>query len=360
MFMLVTLAIGFAANNTGNNLSYLFFSLMLAFLVVSALIASQTLRGLSVDRVVPRYIHAGERFAVTLNLTNGKKWLSSYSLRAVDRLEDGQETGACYCLRVPSRGSVESSYVTRINRRGAHRFAWIRVHSTYPFGFFQRWKDFSCGRETLVYPRILPAHEWAVYSPVELGARDSPQKGMGADLYGLRDYQPDDSARLIHWKVSARTDRLVARDFEREEKRRVTLLLDNGAPDPSAPGLRNDFERAVVACASMANAYLERGYQVQLITRSGRVPMSVGHSHLLRMLRSLALVDLVPYDGPPLWIPPPSKEETHIVIHFMRGPAAGLPPNVQLLSIDKTPPFARLSVAEGPLVTPEKPPVAEG
>jgi uncharacterized protein (DUF58 family) len=359
MFILVTMAIGFAANNTGNNLSYLFFSLMLAFLTVSAVVASQTLRGLSIERVVPRYIHAGEPFAVTLKLSNGKRWLSSYSLRAVDRLESRQITGACYSLRIPSRTSVESSYVTRINRRGAYRFASVRVYSTYPFGFFQRWKDFSCEQEIVVYPRMLPAGQWAVYSPVELGIRDSPQKGMGAEIHALRDYQPGDSARLIHWKVSARTGRLVAREFEREERRRVTLLLDNGVPDPSAPGVADNFERAVVACASMANAYLERDYQVQLITRSGRVPMSVGHSHLLRMLRSLALVDLVPTDGPPLWTPPPSKDESHIIVQFLGGTTAGLSPNAQALFVNQMPPFTRLNVAEGPLVTPEKPPAQE-
>jgi len=345
VFVFLTLAIGLSAVNTGNNLSYLVFSVLISFLIVSGVMALWGVQGLEVDRVVPRHIHAGEPFTVTLILSNAKRFTSSYSLRAVDLMEQGRVAGACYVLRVARKGKTESFYQTRLPRRGIYRFTTVRIVSSFPFGFFRRLLDLPCPREILVYPQVLPFAEWAAWSPVPVGEHETPQKGMGQDLYGLRDYQAGDSARIIHWKLSARLGRLVAREFESEEKKKVTLLLDNGVPDPLAEGLGEYFEKAVVAAASLACAYLEAGYQTQLVTRSGRVPMASGHSHELRMLRSLAQVGLVAYAGSPLWIPPPSKDESHIAIHFAPGAPLAVAPNVQTMVIQETPPFDRFKLA---------------
>lgn len=351
IFASMTLIIGFASINTGNNLSYLFFSVMLSFLIVSGLMALKAMQGLEIDRVVPRHIHAGELCAVTLIVTNRKRHISSYSLRVVDVLEDGSIAGAGYMLRAEKGDKTECSYQTRFTRRGVYRLAAVRVVSSYPFGLFRRMVEIPCRRELLVYPPALPFRVWAAWSPVQIGRTETPQKGAGTDLYGLREYQPGDEARFIHWKISARTRQLVTREFEREEVKKITLLLDNGVPDPDDEGLGLLFEKAVVAAASLAGAFAEREHDIQLITRSGRVPMASGHSHLLRMLRSLAQVRLVEYEGRPLWIPPPSKDEAHVAIRF----APGAPPraaNVENLVVQDTPPFNEFEIPETPIEAP--------
>src|SRR5205807_372769 len=50
--------------------------------------------------------------------------------------------------------------------------------------------------------------------------------GTGSELMDLRDYLPGDPPRTIAWKVSARRDRLITKEFESEVPVRCTLFLD--------------------------------------------------------------------------------------------------------------------------------------
>lgn len=58
-----------------------------------------------------------------------------------------------------------------------------------------------------------------------------PGKQLGEE-YELRDYQPGDSLRVIHWKASARLDRPISREFQADRRPKVTVLLDYfGSPE---------------------------------------------------------------------------------------------------------------------------------
>ena len=345
-FSLAALAIGLAAFNTGNNLCYLLLSVMLAFLILSLALAIRGLPSFEVARIIPRHIHAGEAFPVTLVLRRRSGWLPLFSARVTDLLEGGQVAGTGYLLQMGPRSKVECAYRARLGRRGVYQLEGVRMESSFPFGFFRRVREIPCPGEILVYPQTLPCVTWAAWSPVPIGEQQHAQKGMGTDLYGLRDYQQGDSARLIHWKVSARTQRLVAREFETEEKKRLTLLLDNGVAMPSAPAVIEAFERAVVAAASLASAYLDLGYQVQLQTRTGRAPIGSGLSQKRRILRALAHVQLTRHRGALLWHPHPSRDETHVAIQFNSTQASGQESDVLTLSVMRTPPFSDLTLAE--------------
>lgn len=62
------------------------------------------------------------------------------------------------------------------------------------------------------------------------GAADAPRGGapMPPEYADVRPYQPGDNVRAIHWKLSARTDELMARAFEPESAPVVCLLIDCG------------------------------------------------------------------------------------------------------------------------------------
>jgi uncharacterized protein (DUF58 family) len=49
---------------------------------------------------------------------------------------------------------------------------------------------------------------------------------MGSDLYTIRDYQPSDSVRHIHWKATAKTSTLKTREFAAEESHNIVLVFD--------------------------------------------------------------------------------------------------------------------------------------
>ena len=98
--LVVTMSlIGLAALNTAAPLLYLLFSMMCAFFVLSALLASNTIRGLTVERRVPRLWPAQTPFRVEIFIRNSKKLTSSYSIRVSDQLERGGLMGAVFLMR---------------------------------------------------------------------------------------------------------------------------------------------------------------------------------------------------------------------------------------------------------------------
>lgn len=294
--MVVTmLLIGLAALNTAAPLLYLMFSMMCAFFVLSALLASNSIRRLEATRQCPRVWQAQLPMRVTLRLHNNKLLTSSYSLRVTDVLQDGSALGAAFFDMVPPQGrSSTQDYECLFLRRGVYRLRDIELATRFPFGLIERVLRFDSPAEVLVLPQSIPLGEAVEKARTDLGDYESHRRGAGAGLYGLRNYTPEFSARDIHWKVSARRGSLVVREYEAEERRRASVVLDNRLPDPTNAEQALDFEKAVILAASVVEWLVETGHEVELRTASGIVGFGSGLPHLTRCRRCLARIEAIP------------------------------------------------------------------
>jgi uncharacterized protein (DUF58 family) len=70
------------------------------------------------------------------------------------------------------------------------------------------------------------------------GLHRSPRKGFSVEFAEHRPYQPGDELRYLDWKIAARADRWVVKQYEEETNLRATLVLDvsrsmawTGAPE---------------------------------------------------------------------------------------------------------------------------------
>jgi uncharacterized protein (DUF58 family) len=318
VFILLAFLIGLAATNTGTNLLYLVFSLMMAFMVVSGILSSRTLKRLSIERSLPKHIVAGETVDIRLTIHNAKRFFSSYGLQVSDSLRDGTAAGYCYFLRVPHNGQASVTYPCVFRRRGLYPFSRLVITTTYPFGLVRRSVAVAAEREVLVYPQILPWEQLGIATPPDFGERESRRKGPGSSLYGIREQQPAEGSRWIHWKKTAQLDRLMRREFEAEEKKNVCLVLDNALRSPDDPDVREAFERTVVLAASVAHHLLLADHQVELVTRNGRVPYSSGPHQRYRILRALALIEPVAA-GRKTLVPTGVTADTAIVVFRCEG-----------------------------------------
>src|SRR5437660_5993134 len=58
------------------------------------------------------------------------------------------------------------------------------------------------------------------------GLHRSPRKGFSVEFAEYRPYQPGDDIRYIDWKIAARSDRWVIRQYEEETNLRASVVLD--------------------------------------------------------------------------------------------------------------------------------------
>lgn len=323
LFIPLMSAVGFAAINTGANLLYLAFAMMAGLMTVSALASWINIRGLAVRRIVPDGISVGETARIGMQVVNRKLFFHSYSLRIIDILSNDKPAGLAFVFHSPVRKPIRVDYATNFDRRGLHRFNRVRVASRFPFGFTEKSISWLEPGEILVLPRVYPVGDFLERQKINLGDLESGRKGPGVSLFSLRDYNQEDSARSIHWKASARKGSLIVKEMESEEHKKVSLLLDNLAPAEDIRNLAEDFEKAVSCLSSISAELMNSGFQVEVLTRSGRVPFDISPSHLTRILRAMALIELIPRQKVVPHLPPPPPDSTMIWFDYGTPVPAG-------------------------------------
>ncbi len=296
IFSGLTLLIGIAAVNTGNNLLYLILGMMASFIITSGLLSTLSLRKIQVQRTLPEHIYARKPFSVKVTLTNHKRLFPSFSLLVEDLSQEFSEPPKAFFIKIPAKGEVTLRYTMVLGRRGLHPLKGLKVSTGYPFGLCLRARILDPKQRVLVYPKIEPIRELSDSLAFLEGEWQVDRRGMGTDFNGIREYAPGDSSRLIHWKTTARSSRLMVREFEDESRRRATLIVDPSylpgwETEIGVQNLVQKLDDAMDMAASYAWHFLHQNFEVQLITPSETIPFHGGPHHLFKILRVLALLE---------------------------------------------------------------------
>lgn len=279
----LTVAIGLAATNTGNNLLFLVLGLLLSSIIVSGLLSEQSLKGVSVERRLPSVATAGQPALVGLLARNGKRRAPSFSLEV--REARGDVAGHGFLVLLPARQSAEVAYRFVPQRRGVHRFRQIELATRAPFGFFEKSRPMDAEAELVVFPREVAPAPVEARAPGREGDRPEDRAGIGLEVHLLRDHRPGEDARSIHWRSSARAGRLIGIDREQERRKRVCVLLDQR-------GLRGEpLERAVEQAAALVVREIDSGAEVSLALAGQSLAAGAGDGQRHAALRMLALVE---------------------------------------------------------------------
>lgn len=292
-FLLMWGLIGFAARHSGTNLVYLMFAMMTAAMILDALAAVVALRHLSVERRLPATSMAFRSEAITLIVRNGgsrvRQGIVVYD-RAAAPGQPPLRAGAAGIPRLAGGETAAAAYSHVFTRRGPHRFGPVLVTTRHPFGLVEARRWLAVPGETVVRPAIHPVARAEGEAETGSGDVESRRRGEGSEFHGLREYRPDEPARRIHWRSSVKAGRPMVIEHERDEPRRLTLVLPP-APDgpPADPGVR---ERAAALAASLAVRHLDEGCAVGLRLPDGRrVGPATGPAHVNAMLDALATAD---------------------------------------------------------------------
>jgi len=299
VFLIIIVVVGFAAWNTGNNLLFLVFSLLVSTLFVGWIAARASLRDLTVSARFPDHIFAAEPAPVIVTLRNTKRVLPSFSIMVEARGPSGETAKRrkryakrllAYFSYVPHHAAAEQRVDQLFPQRGHVLIDGFELSTRFPFGFFRRRRRLRARNvDIIVYPKPEVISDELHLLPMYAGRNPSLRRGAGHDLFSLRDYQPQDDLRYIDWKATARSRRLTVREFTSEDERRITIVLDTRLPG-AVDEMKERFEHGVVQAASLLKHFVDERAEVRLVLGDEAGPFGSGIEQLYRCLRRLALV----------------------------------------------------------------------
>jgi uncharacterized protein (DUF58 family) len=340
-YVVGVVVIGVAALNTGNNLLYIIVAAMLAAILVSGIVSAFALRGLRLDVRLPEHVFARRPAVGRVLVRNPRRWLPSFSINVVSlprhkagkgwrwlpstfsfppgrppekqwirlpdrrlgRVAEVPETppifdGPAYFPYLPAHTELAADVGLYFERRGRYQQESFGLATRFPFAFLTKTRHVPLTRELIVYPSVEPTDEFFEVLPLITGEFETFVRGRGTDLYRIREYTQEDSARHVDWKATAKSGSLKVREFTREDERKLRLVFDN--PQPEAVSTQQ-YEAAVTLAASLGWHFAGEDAEVSFLTQECN-----GGSDIHQFLRSLALaqprplpsvVDSLPLSG---------------------------------------------------------------
>jgi uncharacterized protein (DUF58 family) len=123
------------------------------------------------------------------------------------------------------------------------------------------------------------------------GAHRSPYFGQSVEFVQHRQYVAGDDVRHVDWKVWARQDRLVIKQYEEDTNLRCALLVDSSASMRYGRGAMNKFDYACTLAACIAYLVLRQQDAVGSVMFDNRIrsrlPYRTARNHLSAVLASL-------------------------------------------------------------------------
>lgn len=202
---------------------------------------------------------------------------------------------------------------TRLIKRGVFKLGPTTLISGDPFGLFIVKKHFKQSSEILVYPRVEDIDQFPGPAGLLPGGDALKRRThqVTPNSASIREYLPGDALNRIDWKSSARTDKLMVKEFELDPLAEVWIFVDGEkiSHDELAHNLETDVkgiifgeldrpslppssvEYAASAAASIARYYLRRGRSVGLALLQDReelLPPDKGARQLDKIYERLA------------------------------------------------------------------------
>lgn len=273
------------------------------------------LRGVRYQRhFSERRAFVGEEVTLSVQVTNGKRlpvaWLKAedelpLALPLInERLAPSHKETVGYLVNLYSlrwRERVTRRFRIACVQRGFYTFGPVRLQASDVFGLFSASEVDEKEDTLIIYPQVLPMEALGLppKDPFGDAKAEEPLFADPSRAVGVRDHQPYDGQKHIHWKASARQQRLQVKVYEPTTSPQWVIFLNvNTLPEPlqgSDPVL---LERVVSVAASIALFATEQKYLVGLLANGSlprsdqplKVLPSRSPDHLMHLLEALAAV----------------------------------------------------------------------
>jgi uncharacterized protein (DUF58 family) len=266
-----------------------------------------TLKGLELKRKCPQAVCAGDPLTVGMRLINKRKRFGSWAVTIEEHIQRQSEAAhnhslwnhgpkektlktTVYFPYVPAGQERTETYRGRLFERGKYELGPVRISTRFPFGLFSRTISVLQKDVLYVYPRLgRLTRNWFARHRRALAGSDRRERRSGpeGDFYGVREWRSGDSRRYIHWRSSARTGKLVVRQFEQPRNRDVAIVLDLWRPEKPTAAERENVELAVSFAATVLSDLCRRGGSNVLLATVNEKPHCLGGSATTALMQDM-------------------------------------------------------------------------
>ncbi len=234
-YLVALFFVGAFSVNTGNNLLYVIFSLMLGLFLVSGWVSRLALQGVGLQSLDEGNLFARVRGGIRVRL----KDQAPARMRALEvhlELEGGRVEPGFLAGGQETGGEALLVLHARAEQRGWTRIRSLELRTSYPFGFVVKAYHFPLDQAILVLPHPrtsgLPPRSYhgELRRNIPVAGESSPE--------GVRVLRQGDSPSRVHWKRTAQRGTPWVRTFEGDQPAGLHLRLELQKWAPGRP-----FER---------------------------------------------------------------------------------------------------------------------
>lgn len=286
---LIFLGIGLAG---GRNLALISLGIVLLLIVgVSTWWKNQALVNVLYQRRFDRTnVFPGEKITMTLRVTNEKPLPLTW-LRFIDELPVAVDLSSVYAeiaaetsgrfqlsntFSIAGGETTERQMTLTFPRRGYHRLGPVKYRSGDIFTLFTVEREFDYRQTIVIYPEIWPLEALGLPAKEPFG-EVKVRRSLFTDpikTQGIRDYQPQDRYRDVHWKATARRGSLQTKIYEPSTGMTMAVFLNVATYAKHWMGYSPELlERAISVAASIANYGAQHGWGLGFYA-NGSVPRS--------------------------------------------------------------------------------------
>ena len=212
-----------------------------------------------------------------------------------DILPDGLilESGSPRSLvALPGGGEAVMEYVVSAPR-GTYHFENVRIEIGDVLGLTRQADFLPAPGQLFVIPNVLRLKNISIRplrTRVYTGSIPARVGGSGSEFFGVRNYQPGDSSRIINWRASARHEEIYSNEYQQERVADVGIVVDARKHSNLFAGDHSIFDHSVVAAAALADVFLSQGNRVGMLIQSSMLNWtfpSYGKIQRERIMRDL-------------------------------------------------------------------------
>lgn len=246
-------------------------------MLLAGVFGKKNVEALDVEVSFPEEIYANRETFINIKVTNRKKFFPAFLIKVLIKDFD-------LSYLFPYFEKTTSAILKiKPEKRGLQNLREIYITSVFPFNFFIRWKKVNKIFSFTVFPEP-KRYAYLFYEDRKnKGEIQVDKSGWEGDVLSIRDYTEGTPVKYIHWKATAKTDKLKVKELSEPATQPVIIDFEKlGIPDK---------ELKLSCITYLILEMMKKGIPVGLKIGEKFYKPNLSYKHKIALLNELALYE---------------------------------------------------------------------